>query len=243
MKKIFFSIAIGLFFIALIVYFKKNLNSNETNSLLSQEKRLEINKLNNIENNKKIKSENSNSDLINHDIEILKSFNKQMIEIYTNIHFDKDFVEKFDIIYSKNKNIVNEVTKILLDNDYAKSNFGDEQSYARIFAIKMLEEIAKKYDKDPLINTVKEISIFIENNKINYRGAGNDLEELLFAYIRVNDIDDFSNNIESHLLRLGYYNKDYSENVRNIYEDAIFFSLKQKYNRKETSEKMKQIFK
>ena len=226
-----------LIFILLIISDKKELSDNYVNIDRIQEK-------SKIENAITLKPDRLKQDIVykevaNKDIEVLKEFSKQMKELYTSVNFDKEFSDKFEVIYVNNKKIVNEVMKILVDNDYAINNFNEDQAYSRIFSIKFLEEIAKKYDKEPLIKTVKQIAENINNEKVSYSGVSEDLDELLSAYIRIHEIDEFVNNLENHLNELDYFNKKNSDRVQEVYDDAIFFSLRTKYNRNEITEIMK----
>lgn len=187
------------------------------------------NKLNNTEKSKEIsinKDRYSEENILE-----IKNFVSKMKEEYTKISFDIDFKSKILEIYNKNKDTALILKKIIIDHDFAINLSNKDQNYARIFATQGLKEIAISGNQEPLISTVQDFSKLLQMKNSSSKGELADLDDLLRAYISINNIAKFTENLENHLITVGFNKSIKNKDVFDIYDQAFYFSLSNKIGR------------
>ncbi|KAB8032269.1 hypothetical protein [Fluviispira multicolorata] len=233
MKKI--TLAFPIFvIITLIFIFYIFLPSNsrqniEKASYIKEKKEVNIDKPIIIKHTQDIpKNENEISEA---DLKEIKEFVMTMKDNYSKLNFDKDFQEEISKLYERKKLISLIFKNILLDNSFAKKISEEEQAYARVFSIKALKEIALLGDKEPLVSTIQELSIHLQNRDILNNGEKADLEDLLNEYLDINDTKEITENIVEHLKTLGFNKNIKNKEIVGIYDNSFYFYLVGKIGR------------
>ncbi|WP_186647239.1 hypothetical protein [Fluviispira vulneris] len=163
-------------------------------------------------------------------------FIKSMKNEYTKLQFENDFHTLVLQSYHQNNNIAQIFKNIILDNNFALELSKEDQAYARVFAIQGLKEIALKYDKEPLLQTMQELSSYLQNKTVLAKGEQADLEDLLRGYLSISDPINIEENIELHLAKMGF-NKDMkNREIYDIYDQTLYFFLVEKLGREKAKE-------
>ncbi|WGL60484.1 hypothetical protein QEJ31_02565 [Pigmentibacter sp. JX0631] len=241
-----------IFFFSVILLILNN-QKNGYEILNNQKNENEFPSIPNIEYNKKIytnsitsilkeEKENSRNQNIypqsdeNTEKEIIYKFTS-MVEYYNHINFEEYFNSVYNYLKNFN-NIETEIKKILLDPSFAISTFQNNQSYARVFSIKFLQKLALDGNEEPLLTTLSAIAINISDKKFKHQGIEADLEDLIYNYVDLYNSNDFINNFDMHMEKIKFKNNKYSQNVREIYDDAIYYKLVSKNKNKEEIKKI-----
>ncbi|KAB8029820.1 hypothetical protein [Fluviispira multicolorata] len=238
MKNRIFLISIIVVFVALIL---NNLQNSKQKNTINTSYKEEINQNKNqeieISNPKTDKIDQKNmSEFSDQELEEVNTFIKNMKDDYTKLQFDSNFRDKVLNAYGQNKNITKIFKKIILENDFAVRLSAEDQAYARVFAIQGLKEIALNHEKEPLISTIQELSLNLQNKETLEKGEQADLEDLLRGYMSVINIDHFTENIEEHLKEIGFTKKIKNQEILDIYDQSLYFSLADKIGRDKAKE-------
>ncbi|WP_125779511.1 hypothetical protein [Pseudoalteromonas rubra] len=112
----------------------------------------------------------------------------------------------------------------LLDLDAAIAEFGDEQALARVYSIKLLNELAKLGDAGPLHDTTARLAQTLNeqaNQNIEFKKRQDlDLEELVHASLDTFDEQQIIDQPHTVMSELGYFD-DQHEKVRKIYANMF----------------------
>ncbi|KAB8028083.1 hypothetical protein [Fluviispira multicolorata] len=176
------------------------------------------------------------------DIIETRDFVNNMKEEYTKLQFDTIFKDKLQKMYNQNNNIAQIFKNIILDNNFAKVISIENQAYARVFAINGLKEIALINNIEPLLNTIQEYSLILQNKEIFSKGEKADLDDLISNYISTIDTSSFIENIEHHLTEINFNNEIKNNEIIKIYKNSVFFSLMEKVGEEKARKLLEQHF-
>ena len=107
----------------------------------------------------------------------------------------------------QNPKSVSIASSILIDNEFARNQYGKDQAVARIYSIELLHRLMQKGDKRPLVKTVAALTKQLASLPEDQRDKGRlrDLEDLLGYYFKREDTDIMRNQFEDALEKLGYH--------------------------------------
>lgn len=128
--------------------------------------------------------------------------------------------------------------KVLTSEKYAESEFGENQSLARVYSIEVLKDLAYKGDDRQLVDTINILfkNIGESKKKINI-GRRRDLEDLVQAYVEVN-----FRNLEGGLEEL-FRNIEVEESLIKEMFLGSFRALNKHFTTKKTDEILYKYFK
>jgi hypothetical protein len=137
-------------------------------------------------------------------------------------YFDKDRIrnEMADELL-RHKDALPLSSRILIDNAFARQQFGEDQAVARVYAIYLLKREAVKGNTEPIRRTTAELSKFLAAKPEISKGERQDLDDLLSAYLENQDKKEVRKNMPQLLGSLAY-----SKPLSDIYKEVFFFALK-----------------
>ena len=172
----------------------------------------------------------------------IQNFISEMKANYTKLNYDVEFKNNILDLYHKNKDTALILKKIIVDHEFALKLANDDQSYARIFAIQGLKEIAISGDKEPLISTIQDFSRLLQIKDSSSKGELADLDDLLRSYISINDIDNFTQNLGEYLATAGFNKSITNKDIYDTYDQAFYFSISSKIGRDKAKEMLNKYF-
>lgn len=122
--------------------------------------------------------------------------------------------------------------QILLNNEFAKNLYGEDQALARVYSIKILSRLHEKGDSQFIIKTVRDLVTDFGKNQNIPVGRKEDLFDLLQAYLKYSEPKVILGNLGEELTRFGYNKQSCSSETVEIFEDAFYFSLQRKTDEK-----------
>lgn len=134
--------------------------------------------------------------------------------------------------------------KTLVDHNYARSTFGEEQALFRVSAIKVLKHEAKNGNLEPLLDTIYGLKTILNQEDYSIqKGQLRDLEDLLSSYIKSIYPDDIMNDFEGFISQIGYDKSEgFKPEVEEVYDDAIYLSLQRHVDRKKLASIISKYF-
>ncbi|WGL59976.1 hypothetical protein QEJ31_15695 [Pigmentibacter sp. JX0631] len=245
-KYVLIFVILTIFFVSLFlnkkdnIAFKHDLKVNQENGLKNYKYVLDISKKKNVS---ELEKKNSNDELLKEKVEVTKMINL-LKDKYTYITFEKEFKDKFFSVYysGDQKNIIKVIQDILLDKEMAIKIAGDNQAYARVFAIKSLKELAIIGNQEPIIDTISKITKNYDTKQTINKGEEADLYDLVSAFISIQNSDELESNLGEYLTKIGFSNKLNNKELKDIFDQSVFFSLKLKFGREKTSAIMAKYF-
>lgn len=172
----------------------------------------------------------------------IKNFVVKLKKEYTGLNFNKDFKEIFFKMYEKDPKVLEVFQNILIDKEYAKNLLGDDQAYARVFAVKALSEVASKGNADPLINTTKSLTNNFEKKGDIDKGEAADLHDLVTSYVAMQQPKALEKDFGEYLSKLGYSKELKNKKIIGVYDEAVYFPLKSKFGKDKALRIMKTYF-
>lgn len=97
--------------------------------------------------------------------------------------------------------------RILLDNDFVRTAFGEDQAIARVYSIELLRHAAERGDSLPLQMTTRELVECLSEKELVSAGEWRDLQDLLINTIDVLEPLNVSKNFEEFLVEFSYSSK------------------------------------
>lgn len=129
---------------------------------------------------------------------------------------------------------------ILLNLAKTNEEYGAEQALARVYALKMLEEVARQGDLKTLTEVTVALaqqlnSVISDGHKIQ-QGREYDLEELLRISVSHAQLSELvqSEGLSAFLYDLGFDERMSPQLIR-FYDNAVFFPLLKQYGREQAS--------
>lgn len=110
--------------------------------------------------------------------------------------------------------VITEFTSIVLNTDFAKETFGQNQALSRIISIEILLEGARNLNPEPLRETLVSLNQRFSGTDPDL-GQRQDLEELLSGYLQIL-IPEFPQGPDSALDEIGF-----SKNLETIFMVAV----------------------
>ncbi|MBQ4852270.1 hypothetical protein J8L98_05035 [Pseudoalteromonas sp. MMG013] len=127
----------------------------------------------------------------------------------------------------KDSNTVDIAKNTLLNLESAKQNFGEEQALARVYSIKLLEELANQGEPYQLYDTTVKLAEVLDQQALDnqefLKRQDLDLEELVHASINTFEEAQVLDHPETVMTELGYSDEQH-DRVRKIYAN-IFGSV------------------
>ncbi len=124
--------------------------------------------------------------------------------------------------------------KTLTDFAFTKEAFGELQAEARYFSIEVLKKAARQGNDEPLMRTASrlagQLSLLGESSEDFKRGRGEDLYDLIAAYIEVVGVESLATADAKAFQRLGY-SPGLPPQIKKTYDDALFFRLNVRFGR------------
>jgi hypothetical protein len=167
---------------------------------------------------------------------LVLAFNRiQLIGHYFN---REALIEQEILTLLETQGTLEEAQHLLLNRQYAKTTYGENQAEARVYAIKMLEIQAKHLNPEPLIATTATLAsqlndAIISNDPLSQNPL-QDLEDLLRLSIQYFDsINEFEEpgDIANRL----NYQSHFHPKIKEKYDDALFFPLLRRFGREKAS--------
>ncbi|WP_192508219.1 hypothetical protein [Pseudoalteromonas aurantia] len=127
----------------------------------------------------------------------------------------------------KDSDTVDIAKNTLLNLESARQNFGEEQALARVYSIKLLEELANQGEPYQLYDTTVKLAEVLDqqalDNQAFLKRQDLDLEELVHASINTFEESQVLEHPETVMTELGYSDEQH-DRVRKIYAN-IFGSV------------------
>ncbi|MGY3804677.1 hypothetical protein ACWNT8_11470 [Pigmentibacter ruber] len=247
-KKKYFLIILSILLIFLYLSLNKKNNHNYKTDLIQNRDNLLSFSRDNLDskiknNTNELEINNSSYEFSKEKIAIIKMI-KNLKDKYTYINFEKEFKDSFfSMYYSGNqRKIVNIIQEILLDKENAIKIAGDNQAYARVFAIKALKELAIIGNQEPLIDTINKITRNFDEKKLINKGEEADIYDLVSSFISIQNSEELEKNLGFYLTNIGFKGSLKNKELKDIFDQSVFFSLKSKFGREKTTAIMSKYF-
>jgi len=127
--------------------------------------------------------------------------------------------------------------RILIDHDFALNAYKGDQAVARVYAIALLEHHAKTAGAFELLDTAQKLAIALSETGDVSRGRAQDLDDLVYAYAKMEDAAILSANLPNLAQHF-----ELNEHTRGPIRNGLFYALKGQLGEGETRERINSAF-
>ncbi len=130
-------------------------------------------------------------------------------------------------------------SKILTDNDFAKSHFSDDQAISRVYAIQLLRYLADRGDLEPLQDTTRQLVEILSVKNSVAAGEWRDLEDLVTHTIEAMQPRSVLDNLDEILQNLSYTSS--VPEIKTSFRNAFYFAMVDSIPKEDFDKVMKKL--